>query len=61
MGFRASGPASFASNDPRRHAVLDIFVAGARALGLSDLEYRQVVQLKSAATGVKTQVTQKTA
>ena len=27
-------------------AVLDIFIAGARGLGLSDLEYRQVVQLK---------------
>jgi putative transposase len=29
-------------------AVLDIFIAGARGLGLSDLEYRQVVQLKLA-------------
>jgi transposase-like protein len=29
-------------------AVLDIFIAGARGLGLSDLEYRQVVQLKIA-------------
>jgi transposase-like protein len=27
-------------------AVLDIFIAGARGLGLSDLEYREVVQLK---------------
>jgi len=27
-------------------AVLDIFIAGARGLGLSDLEYRQIVQLK---------------
>jgi putative transposase len=27
-------------------AVLDIFIAGARGLGLSDLEYRDVVQLK---------------
>jgi hypothetical protein len=27
-------------------AVLDIFIAGARGLGLSDLEYRQVLQLK---------------
>jgi hypothetical protein len=26
--------------------VLDIFIAGARGLGLSDLEYREVVQLK---------------
>ena len=29
-------------------AVLDIFIAGARGLGLSDLEYREVVQLTSA-------------
>jgi putative transposase len=29
-------------------AVLDIFIAGARGLGLSDLEYREVVQLKTA-------------
>src|ERR687884_571688 len=29
-------------------AVLDLFLAGARGLGLSDLEYRQVVQLKMA-------------
>ena len=29
-------------------AVLDIFIAGARGLGLSDLEYRQVVQMKIA-------------
>ena len=28
--------------------MLDIFIAGARGLGLSDLEYRQVVLLKSA-------------
>jgi hypothetical protein len=27
-------------------AVLDLFLAGARGLGLSDLEYKQVVQLK---------------
>jgi len=27
---------------------LDLFLAGARGLGLSDLEYRQVVQLKLA-------------
>jgi transposase-like protein len=27
-------------------AVLDIFIAGARGLGLSDLEYRQVMQLR---------------
>jgi putative transposase len=29
-------------------AVLDIFIGGARGLGLTDLEYRQVVQLKVA-------------
>ena len=29
-------------------AVLDIFIAGARGLGLSDLEYREVVQLTTA-------------
>jgi transposase-like protein len=29
-------------------AVLDLFLAGARGLGLSDLEYRQVVQMKIA-------------
>jgi transposase-like protein len=29
-------------------AVLDLFLAGARGLGLSDLEYRQVVQMKLA-------------
>jgi putative transposase len=29
-------------------AVLDVFIAGARGLGLSDLEYREVVQLKMA-------------
>jgi putative transposase len=29
-------------------AVLDIFIAGARGLGLSDLDYREVVQLKTA-------------
>ncbi len=29
-------------------AVLDVFIAGARGLGLSDLEYREVVQLKLA-------------
>ena len=29
-------------------AVLDIFIAGACGLGLSDLDYRQVVQLKIA-------------
>jgi hypothetical protein len=26
-------------------AVLDVFIAGARGVGLSDLEYRQVLQL----------------
>jgi putative transposase len=31
-------------------AVLDIFIAGARGLGLSDLDYREVVQLKTART-----------
>jgi hypothetical protein len=31
-----------------RWAVLDIFIAGARGLGLSDLEYREVVQLNTA-------------
>ncbi len=29
-------------------AVLDVFIAGARGLGLTDLEYQQVVQLKIA-------------
>jgi hypothetical protein len=29
-------------------AVLDLFMAGARGLGLTDLEYRRVVQLKVA-------------
>ena len=29
-------------------AVLDIFIAGARGLGLSDLDFREVVQLKTA-------------
>jgi putative transposase len=29
-------------------AVLDIFIAGARGLGLSDLEYRRVLQLRIA-------------
>jgi putative transposase len=29
-------------------AVLDLFLAGARGLGLSDLEYKQVVQMKIA-------------
>jgi hypothetical protein len=29
-------------------AVLDLFIGGARGLGLTDLEYRQVVQLKAA-------------
>jgi len=31
-------------------AVLDLFLAGARGLGLSDLEYKQVVQMKKART-----------
>jgi len=42
-------------------AVLDIFIAGARGLGLSDLEYRQVVQLKIARTQRQDLVAQKTA
>src|SRR5881628_3561895 len=29
-------------------AVLDLFLAGARGLGLTDLEYREVIQLKKA-------------
>ena len=29
-------------------AVLDVFIVGARGLGLSDLDYREVVQLKNA-------------
>jgi len=29
-------------------AVLDVFIVGARGQGLSDLDYREVVQLKSA-------------
>ena len=31
-------------------AVLDLFIGSARGLGLTDLEYRQVVQLKVART-----------
>ncbi len=42
-------------------AVLDIFIAGARGLGLSDLEYRQVVQLKGARIQRDQLVAQKTA
>jgi putative transposase len=42
-------------------AVLDIFIAGARGLGLSDLEYRQVVQLKIARAQRDELVAQKTA
>jgi Transposase, Mutator family len=42
-------------------AVLDIFIAGARGLGLSDLEYRQVVQLKVALAQREEFVAQKTA
>jgi len=30
--------------------VLDLFLAAARGLGLSDLEYKQVVQMKMART-----------
>lgn len=42
-------------------AVLDIFIAGARGLGLSDLEYRQVVQLKVARAQRDDLAAQKTA
>ena len=42
-------------------AVLDIFIAGARGLGLSDLEYRQVVQMKIARAQREDLVAQKTA
>ena len=42
-------------------AVLDIFIAGARGLGLSDLEYRQVVQLKGLRSRQQEEATQKTA
>jgi hypothetical protein len=41
--------------------VLDIFIAGARGLGLSDLEYRQVVQLKGLRSRQQELATQKTA
>ncbi len=34
--------------DQSHQRVLDIFIAGARGLGLSDLDYREVVQLKNA-------------
>ena len=42
-------------------AVLDIFIAGARGLGLSDLEYRQIVQLKGLRSRQQELATQKTA
>jgi hypothetical protein len=42
-------------------AVLDIFIAGARGLGLSDLDYRQVVQLKLARAERQNLAAQKTA
>jgi putative transposase len=42
-------------------AVLDIFIAGARGLGLSDLEYRNVVQLKGLRSRQQELATQKTA
>ena len=42
-------------------AVLDIFIAAARGLGLSDLEYRQVVQLKVARVQHEDLAAQKTA
>jgi len=41
--------------------VLDIFIAGARGLGLSDLEYRQVVQVKTARAQREDLINQKTA
>jgi len=42
-------------------AVLDIFIAGARGLGLSDLEYRQVLQLKTPRAHGQDLIDQKTA
>ena len=42
-------------------AVLDIFIAGARGLGLSDLEYRQVLQLRIARAERQDLDTQKSA
>jgi putative transposase len=42
-------------------AVLDIFIAGARGLGLSDLDYRQVVQLQMAREQRQELVAQKSA
>ena len=42
-------------------AVLDLFIGGPRGLGLSDLEYRQVVQLKIARAQHQDLVAQKTA
>jgi transposase-like protein len=42
-------------------AVLDVFIAGARGLGLSDLEYRQVVQLKIARAQRQDPIAQKSA
>jgi hypothetical protein len=41
--------------------VLDISVAGARGLGLSDLEYRQVVQLTIVRADSEDLAAQKTA
>jgi putative transposase len=42
-------------------AVLDVFIAGARGLGLSDLEYRQIVQLKIARGQRQDPIAQKSA
>src|SRR5438128_11688129 len=42
-------------------AVLDVFIAGARGLGLTDLEYRQVMQLKGLRSMQQELATQKTA
>ena len=42
-------------------AVLDLFIAGARGLGLSALEYRQVAQLKIARTQREARIAQRTA
>jgi hypothetical protein len=44
-----------------RWAVLDICIAGARGLGLSDPEYRQVVQEKLARAQPADLIAQKTA
>jgi hypothetical protein len=41
--------------------VLDVFIGGARGLGLSDLEYRQVLQLTLAHAQAAEWTAQKTA